>query len=121
MPLSGDKPRDLRNRMRGQFLGDLGSDAIGDLRVKGLAKIAQYFWRSDNDKPIEKIGMSVAIECFRKLIGKRSAASLDGILLLRNSVQNIPNITRKPPRGFPDAARCAKQVPRARSQQRAMS
>jgi hypothetical protein len=45
----------------------------------------------------------------------QSAASLDGTLLPCNSVQNIPDITRKPPRGFLDAVRCA------RSQQRAMT
>ena len=38
--------------------------------MKRLAKIAQYFRRGDDDEPIEKIGMRMAIECFRNLVDK---------------------------------------------------
>src|SRR5215217_4759024 len=56
--------------MRRQFLGNFRGHALDDLGVKSLAKIAQNFWRRDYDEFFEAIGMSMAIECFRKLAGK---------------------------------------------------
>jgi hypothetical protein len=38
--------------------------------MKGLAKIAQYFRRSDDHKAIETISVGTAIKCFRDLAGK---------------------------------------------------
>ncbi len=61
---------DLRDRMRGQCLGDLRFHAIGDLGVKGLAKIAQYFRRCDDDKLLEAIGAGVTVQHLRQLIGE---------------------------------------------------
>src|SRR6266581_2899619 len=56
--------------MRRQFLGDLSGDASDDLGVTRFAKLAQYLRGRDDDEPIEKIGMSMAIECFRDLVCK---------------------------------------------------
>src|SRR5437879_1413754 len=54
--------------MRRQFLGDFGGYATGHLCVKGFAKIAQYFRRSDDDKLLETIGVGVTIKRFGKLV-----------------------------------------------------
>src|SRR6266403_2450686 len=56
--------------MRRQFLRNLGGDALDDLGVERLAKIAQYFWRRDDDKLLETIGVSMTIERLGKLAGK---------------------------------------------------
>jgi hypothetical protein len=55
--------------MRRQFLGYLSGDASDDLGVARFAKLAQYLWGSD-DEPVEKIGVSMAIEPFRDLVCK---------------------------------------------------
>src|SRR5262245_14598601 len=47
--LRSDQPLDLGNRVRGQFLRNLGDDARGNLRMKDLAEISQYFRRRDDD------------------------------------------------------------------------
>jgi len=56
--------------MRRQFLGYLSGDAGDDLGVARFAKLAQYLRGSDDDEPVEKIGVSMAIERFRDLVCK---------------------------------------------------
>ena len=56
--------------MRRQFLGYLSGDAGDDLRVARFAKLAQDLRGSDDDEPVEKIGVSMAIERFRDLVCK---------------------------------------------------
>ncbi len=68
--LSSNPPLDFRNGMRGHLLGDLGRNALDHLRMEGLAKIAEYFCRRDDDEMLEAVGMRVAIECFRKFLAK---------------------------------------------------
>lgn len=68
--LNGDKALDLGDRVRRQFLRDLGDDTLGNLGMKGLAKITEYFRRRDDDELLETIGVSMAIESLRQLGGK---------------------------------------------------
>ena len=68
--LGRDKALDLRDRMRRQFLGDLGGYAADDLRVKRPAKISEYFWRRDDHQRFETVGVHMPIECLGKLAGK---------------------------------------------------
>jgi len=70
VPLGGNQPLDLGHRVRGQFLRNLGGDAIGNLRVKGPAEITQDFRRRDDDELLEAIGVSMAIERLGKLVGE---------------------------------------------------
>jgi len=58
--------------MRRQFLGYLSGDASDDLGVARFAKLAQYLRGSDDDEPVEKTGVSMAIEPFRDLVCKTS-------------------------------------------------
>ena len=55
-----DKFLDLGDRTRCQFLGGSGFDPTDDLRVKGLVKITQDFFRSEDDQMIEMIGDGAA-------------------------------------------------------------
>jgi hypothetical protein len=56
--------------MRRQFLGYLSGDASDDLGVARFAKLAEDLRGSDDDEPVEKIGVSMAIERFRDLVCK---------------------------------------------------
>jgi hypothetical protein len=56
--------------MRRQLLGNFSGDPGDDLRVKRFAKLAQYLRWSDDDEPVETIGVSMVIERFRDLVCK---------------------------------------------------
>src|SRR5467141_706340 len=68
--LNSNKLANLRDRVRGQFFGNLGDDAIDDFRVKSFPKIAQSFRRSDDDEALEMIGVGMAIERLCNLVCK---------------------------------------------------
>ena len=57
--------------MRRQFLGYLSGDASDDLGVARFAKLA-HLRGSDDDEPVKKTGVSMAIEPFRDLVCKTS-------------------------------------------------
>jgi len=50
----------------------ISGDASDDLGVARFAKLAQYLRGSDDDEPVEKTGVSMAIEPFRDLVCKTS-------------------------------------------------
>jgi hypothetical protein len=86
--LSGDKLSDLRNGMRRQFFGYLSGDPRDDLGVAGFAKLAQYLRGSNDDEAIEKIGVSMAIKCFRDLVCKTFLRNLMPIDLFHRASGN---------------------------------
>ena len=55
--------------------------------MKGLAKIAQYFGRRDDDELLETIGMSLMIKCFRELMGESLFSEVVPVYFLHGAPQ----------------------------------